>query len=832
MDNVVFFKIKKVGNDWHAIFVKDGNDYKIISNDRDTLVSYLEDNKDSIFIGANNFLYDDIYLASIIKNGNIYDPIEESDLDLLPRTLDITEGIADASVDLNSIICNIDLPYFYALNPSEINEELINKIFIIKRLYDLDERKRYLNWKYDLINKYNLSKDSYRANFSSLMRSIVGVSLTEEEKTSLKFSIDERLTRELVKRNDPYLNELLQELKDYYKNNSEVDENKLPTRVVGNCPVKFNRHGIHGARKGDYFDIDGEYAYLYIDFNSFGPSILINNNWLNDVSTNPKRYEEIRDLRFQLKTKKQDEQKFYKHILNDGLDSLYKAYTKDGNNIALSITNSGIMTMMLLYRTIEKYGIEVLEANTDGFIVKCSKDSVSSIKKDVADLSNKLSLSCDVDDIKRIIHFDDRNYIMEYADGKIKHIGVFGIVNDHPLYKSGIPAVDEAIRNYYLFNIPVSVTLRDLRDQNKLSLFQLVKKFRSNEKVKYLNVDGQYIEMPYKVNRLFAVKEDKLTNSLYVKNPKGNFERYTEKKGKSIKDGYYYFQVADREMPEIKDIDLTYYIDKCYKIIDLHPKKNNLNIISSTPNRFAFVDLDGTLVYDTKEENRKRIFVDAVCDILEEKDIEPAYQLFSKMSGNFIVQFLSLCKKYKGYGTLNNFAYFLKEKKLFPGINDIKVYQTFVKRYTSLDKDFAKEIISHNNAQEVLEKLKDDGYKLILYSNWFKDEQMAKLESTKLDKYFDRICTIDDYYAKSSVIGWNDLLSSNKIDNKSLKVMIGNSSSDIVPKKIEIPSIIVNHTNRPLAKNVVNNGIIIPSFDEIINPHFTSELEEMKRRNK
>ena len=835
MENVVFFKVKKIGEEWYVIFAKDEKEYKIISNDREAVIKYLSDNRDCILVGANNFIFDDIILTSIIKHGNVTGDVTPEDRDrYLPRTLDITQGISrNALVDFNSMICSIDLPNFYALNTNEINEELVNKVFIIKRIHDTEERKRFLNWKVDLINKYNLPKKAYRASFGTLMEYIIGLNIDDDKDySSREFVLDKKLAQELAKRNDKYLNKILKDLKDYYNNSKEINENEMPSRIIGDCSIKFNKQGIHGTKKGDYFDTDGNNSYLYIDFNSFGPSILINNNWLSKTAKHAKRYEEIRDLRLDLKAKKQPEQLFYKFILNAGLDDLNKVNTKDNINVGLSLTMSGIMTMMLLYRILEKYNIELIEGNTDGFIIKCSKESVPLIKKEVEDLSNKLSLSCDADEVKRIIHFDDKNYIMEFTDGKTKHLGVFGVFQDHPLNKSGILAIDEAIRNYYLFNVPISTTLRNIRNSGDLKSFQIVKKNRSNEKTKYLEVNGEYIEVPYNVNRLFAVTPDKLTNSLYVKDNKGKYEIYKVKKGRSVKEGYYYFQVADRDLPNINDIDLTFYIDKCYKVIDAHPKTKNIYIASSEPNRFAFVDLDGTLVLDREENTRYRIFRDAICDILDEPDIEPAYYLFSKMQGSFIMQFLSICKKYKGYGTANNFASFLKDKELFPGVKDLSVYKRFVNRYMSLDRDFAKEIVSYNNSKEALEKLKGDGYQIILYSNWFKDTQIAKLEANKLDKYFDKICTIDDYYAKSTVIGWNDILNDNKARNQDLKIMIGNGSSDIAPKASKVSSIIVNHDNRKLAKNVMNNGIILTGFSELMNSHFTSEMEEIQRSRK
>ena len=58
--------------------------------------------------------------------------------------------------------------------------------------------------------------------------------------------------------------------------------------------------------------------------------------------------------------------------------------------------------------------------------------------------------------------------------------------------------------------------------------------------------------------------------------------------------------------------------------------------------------------------------------------------------------------------------------------------------------------------------------------------------------------------------------------------MIGNGSSDIAPKTLEIPSIIINQNNRQLAKTVLDNGIIITSFKEIENPNFFKELRDYK----
>ena len=63
----------------------------------------------------------------------------------------------------------------------------------------------------------------------------------------------------------------------------------------------------------DYIDTSkhNNYAYLYIDFNSFGPNILINNNWLDRVARRPMNYSKFKDRRINLKAEKNIQQLYY-----------------------------------------------------------------------------------------------------------------------------------------------------------------------------------------------------------------------------------------------------------------------------------------------------------------------------------------------------------------------------------------------------------------------------------------------------------------------------------------------------------------------------------------
>ena len=839
MKNIIFYKIKKSNNHWIVAFLKEDNEeLTTIKDDVESLKRYLKANRDSVLVGANNYVYDDILLTSLVKDNNLTGEVTSDDItSLLPVTLDITQGIVRNSlIDYNNMVCSIwdsegqILPYKYAINEDGITKQLVEDLEIIKSFYSNEERKRFLDWKMSVVEEFNLPKKAYHYSYGDIMREILGLRIDDDNRVTRKLTLDSRLSKALKERNDPFLNRLLKKLEDYYSSDDNLD--KL-TIKIDDCLVKFNEQGILGSIEKDYIDTDpnSEYTYLYIDFNSFGPNILINNNWLDKVARHPEKYSEIKDRRIKLKSEKNIEQLYYKYLLNSGLDYLNRVRTKNNENVGLSLTMSGIMTMMLLYRNIEQYDATLIECNTDGFIVKCPKNTRALIEEEALNLAEKLFLSCDVDEVTKIAHFGTADYVMEFADGSQKHLGDFGVFQTHPLYCSGIEAVETALRKYYMDGVPVSITLRNLRNENNLKAFQIVKKQKKNEKPKYVKDGNEYSLYDRSSSRLFAVRKEEVKNPFYVSNNKGGYEEYKVKRGRSVKDGYFYFELADETLPDIHDIDLTYYINECYKVIDKHPMINRVQFMSDLPKRNCFIDLDGTITKEKGQIEDYRIFREATDGLLKENDLEIAYQLFSDRKGGYLIQFLGLCKKFKGYGTVDNLAEFLMSKNLFPG-RDLKDYKHFVTSYLNKDKDYSSKLESYDGSKDLLEYLNSEGYNTILYSNWFKKVQESKLDSHGFLPYFKDLCTIDDYYAKSSVKGWEDVLASQDVSTDDFNIMIGNGTNDLVPKSIGIPSIIVNHSGKPAGKTVSERGIIVNSFQEVTNTNFKKEIEDIKALTK
>lgn len=918
---VFFYKIKKNKDHWTIVFLEnESNSINIISDNIEQLSLFFEENRDAIFVGANNYIADDKIITSLLKYQSLEKKVEYEEMSsTLPITLDITEGIVkNKYVDFYNIICSMwqdnskIMPYDYNLNSETQVNQLITDVHIIQSLYQQEERQNFLNWKMNLINKYKLPKEAYYYSWGQLMKSIIGLELDDlsikqnSQSTKIKIALDPKLEEALKKKNNEFLNNLhknlinnwlpllklykmiekaieeedtrliykiLQEVNDEnflikvyeviekrckednqnlkklrqeliekypllqgyqedYKN-KKVSPSLISPIMIDDCKINFSEQGILGTTKKDCIDTDlnSEYTYLYIDFNSFGPNILINNNWLDEVATYKERYSEIKNQRIALKAKKQPEQLYYKYILNSGLDYLIEVNTKNNENIGLSLAANGIMTMMLLYQNLKKYNVNLIECNTDGLIVRCPKENVEDVKEEVRKIEKELNLSCDVDKINKIVHFDNQNYVIQFDNEKVKHLGVFGAFQTHPLYCSGIPAVELALREYYLNSIPVGITLQKLIKEGNIKAFQEIKREKTNSKQKFIKEKGVYIPYTKSTSRYFAI-EDTEDNSLYTQTKKGDYEEYKIKRGRKIKDGYYHLVVADKKLPNKYSIDLTYYLDKCYKVINNHKPYENLEILTKKKDRYSFIDIDGTLIPDKSEEASKRVFYEAASKFIDGENLDKAYQLFNSPKGGYLLQFLGLCKKQNGYGNTNNFAEFLQEKQLL-GAKDKEVYKEFVENYNLCDIEESRKLHLFDDAKVLLDYLKENYSKIMIYSNWFKGVQKSKLESNGITEY-NEIYTIEDTYAKPTCNGWNKVLEYSDIDrDKDIVTMFGNSTSDVVPVKIGIPYVLVNRTGKNIIERLPKTGIgglIVPNFYSIGN--IDAELQEMRKKYK
>ena len=789
---MIYYKLKVKNNHWFILFEKD-NVKTFIYNDVEQLSSYISSNKNELFISGDNYYKDNYNIASILKNGIPYSDVSYEDLKrLLPISLDVTQEILRSNpVKLDTCMLNLDKKVFnYDVNEvltkddlEKVLEELIYTINFIKELYS--NRKDYFDWRLGLIKEFNLPIECVTHSKNRLMEDIVSFNGNRIK----GIRIDPNLQKYIDKM--PDLKELLNNLITNGLNSNTIN--------FGSTTLSINNQGIKSGRD-KVIDTSGENNYLYIDFNSFGPSMIINNNWLDKISKYPERYELLRNRRIDLKKKNDPIQKYYKRLINSFIDS-FNIEESIGYNpdIYKSITINGIMIMYLVYKEIKKYVDDIIEVNTDGMIIKCdSKDNII-IRQIVQELCNNLNMSCDVDTIIKIVHRNTQSYCIEFEDESIKKIGVFGKMEDERICFNSKRYLSIYLLDYYLKNeYNIMKKIQELIALKDPSIFQEIISKSSKIGPLYMKENGKYIELTSESNRLIVVK-DKSRNPVFKKNESGEYVPYNSKVNyELVNDGLSDF--------DISRLDIDYYFGQV---------KRNIEMTSGK--KIAMLDIDGTLIKEQDKELILRNTLKKLKIIVAEDKIK---DLLINLNWAFL-NFISQCKKQKGYGTISNYVEFCKEK-CKDILGDID-YDKFVKTYISEEqKNLRKGITIYDGVIDGIKNLRYQGYNISIYTNGLAEVQKTKLKLIPMSGKIIHFGDLSNSFAKSSKKGFLDQIRELNLDlTIDTLIMVGNGTSDLPPKTLNISAYILlnGRDKKGLAKSIINrekdNVTIVDNLEDV-----------------
>lgn len=214
-------------------------------------------------------------------------------------------------------------------------------------------------------------------------------------------------------------------------------------------------------------------------------------------------------------------------------------------------------------------------------------------------------------------------------------------------------------------------------------------------------------------------------------------------------------------------------------------------------NRVIF-DLDNTLIkHDFEKEN-----------------IRIAKHLGLEDSSQFREQFDAMFKNNSKYlkDTIVTRGYFITViERLMPILKDIGI--TGKDLLDIIDKYHAGTLME--GAEEILEYLSDKGYQLVAFTNWFGDYQSNILKKLRIYKYFERIYSWDDYFAKPNYFAMLRALENTQPNQN---VMIGDDvHGDVIsPKNAGVKTIGFN-VNYGRYKNSVKADADITRLIEIKN---------------
>lgn len=579
---------------------EDRNKEVVIVNDRAKLIEFYNEYKDDIFISYNGRQYDTGIFKGIldgmnvgyvndklikegkkpfqvVKNAKKY-PLNDYDTILKDKSLKQLEAFMGDDIRETEVDFNIDRP----LTQEEIEQTLYyNHHDVIEVLRVLDYCWDDFEGQLDIIELYGLDMSYFTK--TKVQLAVSPKILNTVDQHTLDDEFDIRLP-ETIQLSDKYrfipewyMNPKNWRYKEHLRSEDNQHNNQLCCTVAG-IPHVFAWGGCHGA---DDKEAVFEGIILHADVASMYPTTDIEYGLLSRKFKNPDDFKQMRDFRLKLKSEKNPKNKALKPMIN----GVYGA-GKDRNNpsydplMANLTCIFGQMFILDLIDKLEPY-CRLLQTNTDGIFVLCENEEM---KNKVIEITNqvgkRLKMEFEIDEYTKLIQKDVNNYIAVKKNGELECKGA--MVKFNKPIDNDLPILNDAVRNYLAYDIPVEQTINECEEYIKFQkVIKLSAKYKeiwygngvSGKDNKITSINGELLKG--KVHRVFASKRQ-LDGSIYkLKIEKGvkSYEQFANTPTHLFIDNE---DVHDKSIPEY--LDKEYYINEAKKRIDMFLTKDEEKI--------------------------------------------------------------------------------------------------------------------------------------------------------------------------------------------------------------------------------------------------------------
>lgn len=281
---------------------------------------------------------------------------------------------------------------------------------------------------------------------------------------------------------------------EYVTKKGTVKKRQLETLVAG-VPTVFGWGGVHGARE----QYSGEGYFINMDVASLYPSLMIQYN-LHSRSCNPERFNDIVKTRLKFKAEKNPLQAPLKIVINGTYGAMKDKHNplydpRQANNVCVY----GQLLLLDLMEHLEVVpGLQIIQSNTDGILVKIAKYEDYDIVDDICfEWEQRTGLKLEFDEYERVYQKDVNNYVIVDVEGHFKSKGAY--VKKLSDLDYDLSIVNRAVVDFMVNGIPVETTIFGCND---LKEFQQVKKI--SNKYRYI-LHGERI-LKEKCVRCFASK--------------------------------------------------------------------------------------------------------------------------------------------------------------------------------------------------------------------------------------------------------------------------------------------------------------------------------------
>lgn len=395
---------------------------------------------------------------------------------------------------------------------------------------------------------------------------------------------------------DPILKNVLSDMKNQIVSPGRKGyENKF---VFRGLRYSVGVGGIHSVNNPEIIIPKEDEMLIDIDVASLYPSMLI------EYKFYPKHlgpeflevYSQIKNERIEAKhTGNKVKNETLKLALNGLSGNLQNEHNFCYSPFAvMQIRINGQLLLLMLAESLTDIGCRIVQANTDGLFVLLKKDSYNRVQEICRDWEQQTKLVLEEDRFEAMYQYAINDYIA-VSEGYQEMKKLFKTNPERALNKKGKPytsldaikddyikekgmfitkvllgkgmspkIIPEAIRDYFVDNIPVRDTIYNCKDINKFLTYQKVDKKFS---VEYNN------NLIQRINRFYAS-----TNGPYLykclvdsEGRRTNFTNLLTASGITILNKF------DNKPIEERKINYRYYLKECLKIIEeLEPKQLSL----------------------------------------------------------------------------------------------------------------------------------------------------------------------------------------------------------------------------------------------------------------
>lgn len=580
---------------------EDRNKEVVIVNDRAKLIEFYNSHKDDIFISYNGRQYDTGIFKGIldgmnvgfvndklikegkkpfqvVKNAKKY-PLNDYDTILKDKSLKQLEAFMGDDIRETEVDFNIDRP----LTEEEIKQTLYyNHHDVIEVLRVLDYCWDDFEGQLDIIELYGLDMSYFTK--TKVQLAVSPKILNAVNQHTLDDEFDIRLP-ETIQLSDKYkfipewyMNPKNWRYKEHLRSDDDKQHNNQLCCTVAGIPHVFAWGGCHGA---DDKQAVFEGIILHADVASMYPTTDIEYGLLSRKFKNPDDFKQMRDFRLKLKSEGNPKNKALKPMIN----GVYGA-GKDRNNpsydplMANLTCVFGQMFILDLIDKLEPY-CRLLQTNTDGIFVLCENEEM---KNKVIEITNevgkRLKMEFEIDEYIKLIQKDVNNYIAVMKNGKLECKGA--MVKFNKPIDNDLPILNDAVRNYLAYDIPVEQTINECNEYIKFQkVIKLSAKYKeiwygngvSSKDGKVTSINGELLKG--KVHRVFASKRQSDGSIYKLKIEKGvkSYEQFANTPTHLFIDNE---DIHDKSIPEYLDKD--YYINEAKKRVDMFLTKDEEKI--------------------------------------------------------------------------------------------------------------------------------------------------------------------------------------------------------------------------------------------------------------